>query len=335
MLLNLITISIIIIILVVLFILITNKNSKENSSFKYTTPEIKSSFEELSNHVKETINSLTRSNLHDLALSENEFQKLLNKRTELKKSFKNCIYGSTSDKEYVKDIIYDIIQKHIGINCLDSFIPFNNYIKLKSIDKFDIIMYQYIKLYKYDALKTLIEKYNLDCEKENDNEKSYAITDDDIDKCFLSEDIFLTSEDKLKIITQRVYRSYKGLGVIDDIRDMNIDGVSGGVSGCSDFYDNPNIYKDYQITNAVGLNSIWIFYKGKTIHLKFLSFESTNELRRICQNIYRYNKAGQLSENIGYRVNEMADGSRVLVVRPPFSESWAFFVRKFHIKMSL
>ena len=28
----------------------------------------------------------------------------------------------------------------------------------------------------------------------------------------------------------------------------------------------------------------------------------------------------------------MKDGSRILVVRPPFSESWAFFVRKFYIK---
>lgn len=28
----------------------------------------------------------------------------------------------------------------------------------------------------------------------------------------------------------------------------------------------------------------------------------------------------------------MKDGSRVVVVRPPFSESWAFFVRKFDIQ---
>ncbi len=38
-----------------------------------------------------------------------------------------------------------------------------------------------------------------------------------------------------------------------------------------------------------------------------------------------------MSEANGYKVNEMKDGSRVVVVRPPFSESWAFFVRKFDI----
>lgn len=74
------------------------------------------------------------------------------------------------------------------------------------------------------------------------------------------------------------------------------------------------------------------FYKGKTIHLSFLSFGSERELKRVCQNIYKYNYPGQLSEANGYKVNEMKDGSRVVVVRPPFSESWAFFVRKFDIQ---
>ena len=32
------------------------------------------------------------------------------------------------------------------------------------------------------------------------------------------------------ILTQRIYQHYKGFSSIDEIRDMNIDGVSGGVS---------------------------------------------------------------------------------------------------------
>lgn len=63
--------------------------------------------------------------------------------------------------------------------------------------------------------------------------------------------------------------------------------------------------------------------------MAFLSFGNVRELKRVCQNIYKYNHPGQLSEANGYKVNEMKDGSRVVVVRPPFSESWAFFVRKF------
>ena len=68
--------------------------------------------------------------------------------------------------------------------------------------------------------------------------------------------------------------------------------------------------------------------------LGFLSFKTEAELKRVCQNIYKYNNPGQLSDTNGYKINEMKDGSRVVVVRPSFSETWAFFVRKFDVKRS-
>ena len=79
-----------------------------------------------------------------------------------------------------------------------------------------------------------------------------------------------------------------------------------------------------------GMESVWIFIKGSPF-IYLLSFGSIRELKRVCQNIYKYNYPGQLSEASGYKVNDMKDGSRVVVVRPPFAESWAFFVRKFDI----
>jgi len=79
-------------------------------------------------------------------------------------------------------------------------------------------------------------------------------------------------------------------------------------------------------------DSIWIFFQGKSIRLAFLSFGTEAELKRVCQNIYKYNNPGQLSDTNGYKINEMKDGSRVVVVRPSFSETWAFFVRKFDVK---
>ena len=81
-------------------------------------------------------------------------------------------------------------------------------------------------------------------------------------------------------------------------------------------------------------DSIWIFFQGKSIRLAFLSFGTEAELKRVCQNIYKYNNPGQLSDTNGYKINEMKDGSRVVVVRPSFSETWAFFVRKFDVKRS-
>ena len=62
-------------------------------------------------------------------------------------------------------------------------------------------------------------------------------------------------------------------------------------------------------------DSIWIFFQGKSIRLAFLSFGTESELKRVCQNIYKYNNPGQLSDTNGYKINEMKDGSRVVVVR--------------------
>lgn len=86
----------------------------------------------------------------------------------------------------------------------------------------------------------------------------------------------------------------------------------------------------YKVPRAC--DSIWIFFQGKSIRLEFLSFGTESELKRVCQNIYKYNNPGQLSDTNGFKINEMKDGSRVVVVRPSFAETWAFFVRKFDVK---
>ena len=120
---------------------------------------------------------------------------------------------------------------------------------------------------------------------------------------------------------------------------MNIDGVSGGVSGLPESFlsqvaQTDGDYLDQVLENKVprACDSIWIFFQGKSIRLAFLSFGTEAELKRVCQNIYKYNNPGQLSDTNGYKINEMKDGSRIVVVRPSFSETWAFFVRKFDVK---
>lgn len=289
--------------------------------------------------IKEAINESTRSNLYDQGLSEQAFKRKLSKRSELKKALKSCSYGSTYDKEYVKDYIKDLLrQGYLSQKNIDMVIPFNRVKYMTIEDKFDVLLHHYKKLYQYDALSQMMEDYELHQLKhliEDGQVPSYIITAEEIDHIYQTTQISLTFEDKLAIVSQRVYQTYKGFGVIDEIRDMNIDGVSGGVSGIVNdghaFHSIDDNFLSQMKKVPYNYDSIWIFYKGKSIHLSFLSFKTDNELRRVCQNIYRYNKAGQLSENIGYKVNEMQDGSRVVVVRPSFSESWAFFVRKFHI----
>ena len=187
----------------------------------------------------------------------------------------------------------------------------------------------------------IIKKYNLATLKFVDGESKpcYVITNEEIDDIYEKENFSISFTDKLEVVVQRIYQQYKGYSSIDEIRDMNIDGVSGGVSGLPESFlsqvaqtDNDYLRQAMEAKIPRACDSIWIFFQGKSIRLAFLSFGTEAELKRVCQNIYKYNNPGQLSDTNGYKINEMKDGSRVVVVRPSMSETWAFFVRKFDVK---
>ena len=296
--------------------------------------------------VKKRLDEITKVNLYDIGLSEEELKRRKNRKYELKKALKGCTYGDVNDKKYVKELIYDLLSKEYGVNesNISKAIPFDVPSLLTSQDKFDILLYMYKKDFGYEALSELIKKYNLAELKyiEGESKPSYVITSQEIDDIFEKENLQLTFKDKLNVVVQRIYQHYKGYSSIDEIRDMNIDGISGGVSGLPESFMSQvaQTAGDEYITQVNehkvprACDSIWIFFHGVSIRLAFLSFGTEAELKRVCQNIYKYNNPGQLSDSNGYKINEMKDGSRVVVVRPSMSETWAFFVRKFDVKRS-
>lgn len=285
--------------------------------------------------IKDAFNEILKTNLYEMNITREEFEKRLHNKNQLRKALKTCTYGDINSKNYIKDFIKDILVKsyYIDESNIDKIINFENPRELTVQDKFEILLYHYKKQYGYRALEMLIIENSLDKAGESEEGVSYKIASSEIDRIYAEKHfLILRFEDKLNIIAQRLYQLYRGYGVIDEIRDMKIDGVSGGVSGIpSTFHEEIDITAGISIVSSLpsSFDSVWIFFKGKTIHLSFLSFGSEAELIRVCKNIYRYNYPGQLSESNGYKVNEMKDGSRIVVVRPPFSESWAFFVRKF------
>ena len=299
--------------------------------------------EAMRDYVKKRLDEITKVNLYDIGLSEEELKRRKNKKYALKKALKGCTYGDVNDKRYVKELISDLLSKEYGVNeaNISSSIPFDMPSLLTSQDKFDILIYVYKKEFGYEALTQLIKRYNLAILKyiQGETKPCYVITDDEIDEIYENEKIVLSFQDKLEVVVQRIYQHYKGYSTIDEIRDMNIDGVSGGVSGLPESFLSQVAQTDGDYLDQVAehkvpraCDSIWIFFQGKSIRLAFLSFGTESELKRVCQNIYKYNNPGQLSDTNGYKINEMKDGSRVVVVRPSMSETWAFFVRKFDVK---
>ena len=299
--------------------------------------------DKMTQFVKRRLDEITKINLYDIGLSEEELKRRKNKKYELKKALKGCTYGDVNDKKYVKELIYDLLSREYGVNetNISKAIPFDIPSLLTDQDKFDILIYMYKKEFGYEALTQIIKKYNLAVLKyiSGESKPSYVITGEEISDIYEKEQLVLNFADKLNVVTQRIYQHYKGYSSIDEVRDMNIDGVSGGVSGLPESFlsqvaQTDGDYLDQVLENKVprACDSIWIFFQGKSIRLAFLSFGTESELKRVCQNIYKYNNPGQLSDTNGYKINEMKDGSRVVVVRPSFSETWAFFVRKFDVK---
>jgi len=320
-----------------------NKRKNEIVEDKVKVDDKTYTLEKMTEFVKKRLDEITKINLYDIGLSEEELKRRKNKKYELKKALKGCTYGDVNDKKYVKELIYDLLAKEYGVTetNISTAIPFDIPSLLTSQDKFDILIYMYKKEFGYEALTEFIKKYDLAVLKyiAGESKPSYVITPEEISNIYEKENLTLSFNDKLNVVVQRIYQHYKGYSSIDEIRDMNIDGVSGGVSGLPESFlsqvaQTDGDYLGQILENKVprACDSIWIMFQGKSIRLAFLSFGTEAELKRVCQNIYKYNNPGQLSDTNGYKINEMKDGSRVVVVRPSMSETWAFFVRKFDVK---
>lgn len=289
--------------------------------------------------VQQSVDELLKLNIYESSLSEEEIERRQNKKVMLLSALNNCIFGSKSDKEYVKEFIKELLTKHCNITSynINTIIHFDKAEFLTVQDKFDILMHVYKKEYGYISLSMLIKKYNLDQLRNCDGMEYFFIDESDINSIYEKETPFLSFEDRYDIIVQRIYSLYKGYNVVDDIIDMQIDGISAGVNGFpkSFIIENKNEYEHIKGVlgkkTARSYESVWIFFQGKSIHLKFLSFGSYDELQRVCQNVYKYDNPGQLSRVDGYKVNRLKDGSRVVVLRPDFCESWCFFIRKFEL----
>ena len=181
--------------------------------------------------VKKRLDEITKVNLYDIGLSEEELKRRKNKKYELKKALKGCTYGDVNDKKYVKELIFDLLAKEYGVTetNISKAIPFDIPSLLTAQDKFDILIYAYKKEFGYEALTEMIKKYDLAELKflEGETKPSYVITEDEISEIYEKENISLSFADKLAVVVQRIYQHYKGYSSIDEVRDMNIDGVSG------------------------------------------------------------------------------------------------------------
>ena len=259
-----------------------------------------------------------------------EFQAVYKRRLRLEEAATNCIYGIDKDKIIMKELILSILQEIFPtIEDLYKLYPLNSF-AIEPWWQFEILMERLYPIYKRGSLAYIIKKYGWDKVRYNIEDgtvPSYNVSVEQLQEAYDGEVIApLTYREALSVVTTLHYSEYKGMGIIDTLRTMDIDGFNIGTSGSIMLQSN-NV--DTQSWKAS--RSVWVYFQGKYIHFQFLNFNTEEEVRRVVQLIARYNNPGPLTEKRGYLVNTMYDKSRVLALRPPASEYWACFVRKFSL----
>lgn len=262
-----------------------------------------------------------------LGLSDAEFDRLYKRKARINEALKNCVYGIDSSKALVIDLIRGFIAEKVPPEQVTVLLGLNDEAEPSDHVKFEIMMYRYKKAYGKDALVKWIDKYNFNRERkatgaDRSQDKAYYVTIEDLHNAYANEDIVLDIEEQIDILAVLVYQQYKGFGIVDTLREMNINGFNMGTSGS--ILTITNNEKNEKATNAV-----WVYDRGKYIHFRFMNFGTEEELRRIIQLLIRWGNPGPLTSKRGYLVNTMYDKSRILALRPPASEYWAIFIRKF------
>lgn len=335
--LNLILIVIISVAIIGLLFWYFTKLSKSEDQLDFENPY---TIKHITAEVAEEFSSALKVNLKEQNLTRRELEARESAKQELRVSLKESAYGNPTAKKYIKNFIKDIVRgKRINVaeDTIDNVLNFLNPSRLTSRDKFEIMLYFYIKEYGDKGFVQMIEDYGwLTPKLDKDDNVTYEVTEEELNEAF---DDFQRSvphisyDDKLEIVSQRVFSEYKGFGAVDILFDCSIDEIDCGVSGIpQNRFDIKNMDLD---NTSFSFESVWVVVHGINLKLKFLSLGSQDELVRICSNVYKFNAPYCLSRRKPQVVSTMKDGSRVVVVRPPVSDSWAFFVRKFDSMPSL
>ena len=324
-------ISTVLIAIIILALYYTFKENVDRECRKDTLYSIDYLCQETKNHINEIINM----DMSILKLNQRDLKNRKALKRELSQAVRHCAQGNITAKMNVFFRIKANLAGKLDINeeNIDATIPFQDPIKLTPTDKFEILMYLQKRAGGRKMFWGICEKAGLDRLKQDERGYYYDVTEEDIQQAFdqLSEP--LSYDDKLNILTQRVYQELYGLSVADlmIMEDESIDSVSGGVSGITK--ENYRFFEDdiFQgdIKKPRTHESIWIVYAGKPIHLKFLSFYTKSTIIRICRNLAESRKSGHFTSSAGGLKTNLADGSRATIFRPNNGSQWAFWVRKF------
>ena len=285
---------------------------------------------------RQEINEVINRDYLELNLNREETNKREVQQRKLRRATRNACLGDLGDREYLKEYIKDLLQKKLGINekSICDIIHFNNPAKMSGQDKFEYMYVLFFRTNPSGVFAQMVKYFGWDMKKNDSDEGfSFSITEEDVSNAFIHCPCKGDYNDRLDTLVQRCYQKLYGHDCADIlIMDESVDGISGGVGGRTRV--EYNYLRELNpgtgtVNSSKSFETLYCVLHGKLIRLKFLSFGTGENLERVVKNIYRYNSRTTLSQKNPIIQSTFRNGSRVVVARPPVSDGYVFYVRKF------
>lgn len=322
---------------VTFFLLRARMNTREIQRLRVTT-----SIDDLAEGCSRYLSELIRT---DNIGSLNDVNNVTRLRTakRLAKSLDRCILGIEQDQILVRSHIKTFLRSELkNEEACDNIMNLSNPMTLGSNEKWEVLLYLAQRKYHTRIITHLNEKYHFDTpvdkhEEDPANPNRYIVDSRRLDEIFRTElgDYKLTYDNMLDILSIILFNTMYGPGIVTTLRRLDVDGFNLGTSGSVRYHIDPE--GSALLAHEPGSdiptyrmeNSIWIQINAKWIHMQCLDMKSEGEMKRIVTRLSSWGTTAPMTEKHPYKVNDGYDGARVTTIRPPSSESWAVFVRKF------
>jgi len=272
----------------------------------------------------------------ELYLNREETLKREKQQARLKTAIREACLGDAGDREYLKEYIKDFLQKKMKVTSenINRFIRFNAPYMMSAQDKFEHMYECYSEKYGNRSFAVMARDFGwAEGTGQVQKDTPYCITEKEVEKAYDDMRPGGSFTERLEVLAQRIYQRLYGHDCADIlIMDESVDGVSAGVGGRSRVeYDYMKELNDERREKPQSMNyeTVYCVLHGKLIRMGFLSFEKEENLKRVVKNIYRYNIRTNLSRKNPVIHGTLKNGSRIVAARPPVSDGWVFYLRKF------
>ena len=127
---NIALIFVVVVVAIAAIVYMIRKNKNEIVEESIEVDDKTFTMDKMVKFVKQRLDEITKINLYDIGLSEEELKRRRAKKYELKKALKGCTYGDVNDKKYVKELIYDLLFREYGVDetNISKAIPFDIFV---------------------------------------------------------------------------------------------------------------------------------------------------------------------------------------------------------------